>query len=275
MFCGSGWASETPRSESVGRCFGGIGAERESRDARVVSERQHKVNGRCGQVAELSTGVAEGADDPGDWRSIERLELTPILSASLDAFYESGFHGASVREIARRVGVTVPSLYYHHQSKEGLLIALLERSIGDLRSRALAADLAGDGDPVQRLTNVIFTIVLQMTNRARLAALEGEARYLGPENWERYRAVRKGVEGLVLDIVRDGNRAGEFEADDPAETTRAILGMCQVIPRWYHAEGMHSPDVFARKYVAIAHRIVGSTRVPDMPQVSGRTRRAY
>lgn len=228
-----------------------------------------------GQVTKLSTGVTEGADDPTDWRSVERLDLTPILSASLDAFYESGFHGASVREIARRVGVTVPSLYYHHQSKEGLLIALLELSISDLRSRALAANAAGDGDPVQRLTNVIFTIVLQMTNRARLAALEGEARYLGPENWERYRAVRKGVEGLVLDIVHDGNRAGEFDVDDPAETTRAILGMCQAIPRWYHAEGIHSPEVVARKYVDIALRMVGATRVPDMPQSSGPTRRAY
>lgn len=222
----------------------------------------------------MSTGVIEGADGPTDWRSVEQLELTPILSASLDAFYESGFHGASVREIARRVGVTVPSLYYHHQSKEGLLIALLELSISDLRSRALAANAAGDDDPVQRLANVIFTIVLQMTNRARLAALEGEARYLGAENWERYRAVRKGVEGLVLDIVHDGNSSGDFDVDDPAETTRAILGMCQVIPRWYHAEGVHSPDVVARKYVEIALRMAGATRTPDMPTSSEPTEHA-
>nr|WP_231569631.1 TetR/AcrR family transcriptional regulator [Prescottella defluvii] len=199
---------------------------------------------------------------------MERLELTPILSASLDAFYESGFHGASVREIARRVGVTVPSLYYHHQSKEGLLIALLERSIDDLHSRSVAANAAGGDDPVQRLANVIFTIVLQMTNRARLAALEGEARYLGPENWERYRAVRKSVEGLVLECVRDGDEAGDFDVDDPAEATRAILGMCQVIPRWYQAEGIHGPEAVAQKYVAIALRVVGATRVPDMPEVS-------
>lgn len=223
----------------------------------------------------MSTDVAEGVEGPTDWRSVERMELTPILSAALDAFYESGFHGASVRDIARRVGVTVPSLYYHHQSKEGLLIALLELSTGGLRSRALAANAAGDGDPVQRLTNVIFTIVLQMTNRARLAALEGEARYLGPENWDRYRAMRKGIEGLVLDIVHDGNAAGDFDADDPAETTRAILGMCQAIPRWYHAEGIHSPEVVARKYVGIALRMVGATRAPDMPTSSGPTDRAY
>ncbi|MDH6280347.1 AcrR family transcriptional regulator [Prescottella agglutinans] len=226
-------------------------------------------------MAKVSTDVTEGADGANDWRSIEPLELTPILSASLDTFYESGFHGASVREIARRVGVTVPSLYYHHQSKEGLLIALLELTSDDLRSRALAANAAGGDDPVQRLAKVIFTIVLQMTNRARLAALEAEARYLGPENWERYRAVRKRIEGLALEIVHEGNRTGDFDVDDPAETTRAILGMCQAIPRWYHAEGTHSPEVVARKYVEIALRMVGATRAPDMPTSTGPAGRAY
>lgn len=69
-----------------------------------------------------------------DWRILEPMQLSPILTAALDAFYETGFHGTSVREIARRVGVTVPALYYHHENKEGLLIALLELSTSDVLS---------------------------------------------------------------------------------------------------------------------------------------------
>lgn len=94
--------------------------------------------------------VADGVAGP-DWRRLEPMELTPILSAALDAFYETGFHGTSVREIARRVGVTVPALYYHHENKEGLLIALLELSTSDVMARAYAADADGGDDPVQRL----------------------------------------------------------------------------------------------------------------------------
>ncbi|MFD6859356.1 TetR/AcrR family transcriptional regulator [Rhodococcus sp. NPDC060086] len=193
-----------------------------------------------------------------DWRTLEPMELTPILSASLDAFYETGFHGTSVREIARRVGVTVPALYYHHENKEGLLIALLELSTSDVLSRSHAADADGGTDPVQRLSNVIEAIVLRMTMRARLAALEGEARYLSPENRQRYRAVRKGIEQIVRQIVEEGTASGAFDVDDSAETTRALLGMCQSIPRWYHAEGTLSPPEVAKKYVAIALKTVGA-----------------
>lgn len=216
--------------------------------------------------------VADGVAT-SNWRRLEPLDLTPILSAALDAFYETGFHGTSVREIARRVGVTVPALYYHHENKEGLLIALLELSTSDVLARAHAADEDGGDDAVQRLSNVIEAIVLRMTNRARLAALEGEVRYLSPENRQRYRVVRKGVEELVRTIVEDGSKAGVFAVDDPAETTRALLGMCQSIPRWYHAEGTLSPEAVAQKYVAIALKVVGADAPPAKARPTRRTRK--
>ncbi|RDI30197.1 TetR family transcriptional regulator [Rhodococcus sp. AG1013] len=203
-------------------------------------------------------GTTAGDAPQPQWQRLEPLELTPILSAALDAFYEKGFHGASVREIARRVGVTVPALYYHYESKEGLLVALTELSTRDVLTRAHAADDAGEDDPARRLENVVSAIVLRMTDRARLAAVEGEARYLSPEAYERYRTVRKGIENLVLGIVRDGNRADAFDVEDPAETTRAILGMCQAIPRWYHTEGKLGPQAVAAKYAAIASKMVGA-----------------
>ncbi|MFG1784957.1 TetR/AcrR family transcriptional regulator [Rhodococcus oryzae] len=205
-----------------------------------------------------SAASDESHESDTDWRRLEELELTPILSASLDAFHELGYHGTTVREVARRVGVTVPALYYHHNSKEGLLIALLELSTSDVLARAHAADTDGGGDPVRRLANVIEAIVLRMTTRARLAALEGEVRYLSAENRQRYRAVRKGIEEVVLRIVQDGTASGDFDVDDPAETTRALLGMCQSIPRWYHAEGTLSPQEVAKKYAAIALKTVGA-----------------
>ncbi|MFI6430025.1 TetR/AcrR family transcriptional regulator [Rhodococcus oryzae] len=205
-----------------------------------------------------SAASDESHESDTDWRRLEEFELTPILSAALDAFHELGYHGTTVREVARRVGVTVPALYYHHNSKEGLLIALLELSTSDVLARAHAADTDGGDDPVRRLANVIEAIVLRMTTRARLAALEGEVRYLSTENRQRYREVRKGIEEVVLRIVQDGTASGDFDVDDPAETTRALLGMCQSIPRWYHAEGTLSPEEVAKKYAAIALKTVGA-----------------
>lgn len=49
-----------------------------------------------------------------------------ILSESLKLFSENGFHGASVRDIARSVGLTEAALYYHFPSKQAIVRALYE-----------------------------------------------------------------------------------------------------------------------------------------------------
>jgi AcrR family transcriptional regulator len=47
-----------------------------------------------------------------------------ILDVSLDLFTDQGFDGTSMREIAERLGITKPAIYYHFGSKEEILMAL-------------------------------------------------------------------------------------------------------------------------------------------------------
>jgi AcrR family transcriptional regulator len=47
-----------------------------------------------------------------------------ILDVALDLFTDQGFDGTSMREIAERLRITKPSIYYHFASKEEILMAL-------------------------------------------------------------------------------------------------------------------------------------------------------
>jgi AcrR family transcriptional regulator len=60
-----------------------------------------------------------------------------ILGAALDLFTQQGFDGTSMREIAGRLGITKPSIYYHFASKEDILLALHMR-VHELSKAALA-----------------------------------------------------------------------------------------------------------------------------------------
>lgn len=62
---------------------------------------------------------------------------------------------------------------------------------------------------------------------------------------------------MVLGIVTEGSERGLFSVADVPETTRALLAMCQSIPRWYHAEGELTPEEVAQKYAVIALNTVG------------------
>ena len=52
-----------------------------------------------------------------------------ILDAAEDLFAECGFSGTTLRDVATRVGIQIPSLYNHFESKEGLYAAVLERGL--------------------------------------------------------------------------------------------------------------------------------------------------
>ena len=59
-----------------------------------------------------------------------------ILEAAVHLFAEKGYHGTSVRELAREVGIKESSLYNHYAGKEAVLDAILEYQMEGFR-RAL------------------------------------------------------------------------------------------------------------------------------------------
>lgn len=194
---------------------------------------------------------------PADWRAFEPLVLPPTLAGAMEAFHEQGYHATSVRDIANRVGLTVPALYYHHGSKEGMLVALLTGSVQSLHARIRRAVDAAEPDPVAQFRNFVEAVTLYMANRREGASLDAEIRALSPANRKAYAKVRKQIEDLLLSIVRDGVRTGVFHVPHPEDTVRALLGMIQAVAVWYDPAGVLSPPELAERYVEISLQTVG------------------
>jgi AcrR family transcriptional regulator len=192
-----------------------------------------------------------------DWRVCPAVELNNLLRHAAEAFFEQGFHGTSVRDIAGRVGVTVPALYYHHENKEAILLAVLRSVMVDLLPRGEAAVADGHGDPVIELANLVESHVLHLAVRARFVALDSETRYLTPAARNEYVELRRSIELLMRRVVGRGAESGVFHAPDVALTTRAILGMLQAIPRWYRDTGEMAPKELALRYVEMSLALLG------------------
>ncbi|ALG09640.1 TetR/AcrR family transcriptional regulator [Kibdelosporangium phytohabitans] len=56
-----------------------------------------------------------------------RLRREDIITAAIEAYRETGYHGSSLREVAKRAGITHAGLLYYFPTKEALLAAVLER----------------------------------------------------------------------------------------------------------------------------------------------------
>lgn len=208
--------------------------------------------------ARSAASSADTAKSAGQWRRPgEHDDLPPILNNALDAFFEFGYHGTSVRDIARRTGLTVPALYYHHENKEAILFTLLDGSISGVIERLRRAVAEAGDDPELVFRNLVECLALHMTQHGKRAAMDAEIRALGARNRKRYIAKRAIIEQLTEDSITGGVSAGIFQVTSPHETSRALLGMIWAITVWYRPDGPMSPDDVAASYVDIALHTVG------------------
>ena len=100
-----------------------------------------------------------------------------ILQAAAEEFYERGFRGARLQDIAARVGLLTGSLYYYIGSKEDLLFALVQSThrLG-LETSIEDADTAASDAP----TPQIHRAATDAHARSRGQRRRGSARHALP-----------------------------------------------------------------------------------------------
>ena len=109
-----------------------------------------------------------------------------ILNAALAAFGETGFNGASMRDIARGAGTSLSNLYNYFPSKSHLLAELLQRANDELLNRTSTAVRNAGSSPTERMREAVKAYVGFVVDHqtAALVAIS-EIRYLHGEHRER------------------------------------------------------------------------------------------
>jgi AcrR family transcriptional regulator len=89
-----------------------------------------------------------------------------ILDVALDLFTVQGFDGTSMREIAERLHISKPAIYYHFASKEEILMALHMR-LHEFGKAALTR-LAGQTVTLQSWGSLLNEVLDQMLAQRKL-----------------------------------------------------------------------------------------------------------
>lgn len=187
-----------------------------------------------------------------NWREYGPLDFDPVLRAALDEFLAIGYHGATVRGIAARAGLSVSGIYHYYTSKQQMLVTILDLTMTDLLARAHAA-VAEGRDAGERFCLLVEHLALYHTHRRELGFVGAtEMRSLAPANRQRI-AVQRTVQQRMVDrSVEDAVRERRFRADHPHEAARAVVTMCTALPTWWRPDGPLTAEQVAEQYVGFA-----------------------
>jgi AcrR family transcriptional regulator len=208
--------------------------------------------GRGRQAVQKKTRRTAGPDVAAD---------VLIVEAAIDAMFENGYHGTSVREIADRAGMSVANVYYYFPSKHDLLFRFMENSASQLLEQLQAMLETADPDPRSRLAEAVRLFVERHTVRQAAAFVAAtELRALEPAAREIVVARRNAIEAQFRQIVQQGVDEGVFVVEDVNSAVRAILDMASSVSSWYRPDGSLSGAEIADRYVGLALAVVGATR---------------
>lgn len=161
-----------------------------------------------------------------------------VVAAAGRLFARRGYHGTSMRDLGKELGLLGSSLYSHVDSKQDLLVEVVEegaRLFGASAERALAAG-GSARDRLRALISGHVDVVLDNLDVAR--TFLNEARVLDDGQRRRVLTARDSYEGVFRRVIAEGVAEGSFRPDlDPKTGSIFVLSILNAIERWYHPDG--------------------------------------
>jgi len=186
-------------------------------------------------------------------RDTGRGNEAAILNAALAAFGEKGFHGASMRDVARGAATSLSNLYNYFPAKSDLLAALLRMANDELLRRIeTAVDGAGRRAAARLRAAVVAHVGFVVEHQVLSLVALSEIRYLTGAARTRVVAARDSTQGIYEEIVAAGVASGEFGTPYPDDAARNIVSLCSAISTWYRADGRLSTEELGEQHARYA-----------------------
>ena len=160
-------------------------------------------------------------------RSRYQSQKQLAIRSAASVFAEKGFHGASTKDIAERMGIKQGSLYYYFKSKEEALGEVCLYGIEDYVERMRS--IAASDQPFEAKLMAIITSHLS-SYRERNEALKvhnDERLYLPEATRARLKELGSNYRQQLERIFEEGARTGALR--DSVEchfAAQAVIGMC-------------------------------------------------
>lgn len=182
-----------------------------------------------------------------------------ILEEAVKLFYEHGFTGTTLDDIAAKLGVTKPFIYTHFRSKVELLEAICRPTI-ELSLSAISNAARQPGSATERLYRGIIDFSKVIIQRQpNIAVYFREEKNLSAPGLAEINALRKQFDRVLSELLQDGTEAGVFRVADVRVAALAIGGMVSWAYTWYQPGGRLGPDEVCGKLAHLALQMAGAT----------------
>lgn len=208
-------------------------------------------------MARWNTGI------PGS-TELRDAKRDAVLREAAAAFNKRGYHGTSLDDIAQRLNVTKPALYYYFPNKQAMLKACFDQAMEAAFDNLERARQQG-GSGREKLRIALTDLLGYFIGEHSIAITVLEEGSLSPEDFRAVKAERRRFEHALRSLVREGIRDGSIVRCDPKPVVLAMLGALSWVPRWYKPDGGWTQAQISTLMAELLERMVSSDPAPRLP----------
>jgi len=190
-------------------------------------------------------------DDAPRWRRRKEARPGEIIDAALEVFAEKGFAAAKLDNVARRAGISKPTLYLYFETKEEIFRAVARAAVASLLE-ALESQPEGPDAPFAQLAPKLLSRAAGMMMGGRVPAIArmvvGESRNFPDLARIWHDDVVTSVIGMVTGIIARAQGRGEVAPGDPRLHAFSLMGpmvMAMLFGEVFGGVGANPPDLRA------------------------------
>jgi AcrR family transcriptional regulator len=183
------------------------------------------------------------------------------MGAAVQVFFDKGYAASSVQDIATAVGVLKGSLYYYIDSKEDLLLWIVEDV--HAQSKAILDEVrALDAPAIERLREYVERhLNWYLANLEEVTVFFRDSRYLTGDSQRTATSRRRAYERAIRNLITVAQEEGDVDAAiDPRSAAHFILSAVNHVPDWYRRGGGDPVSRVAATYADLTVGTLVGTR---------------
>lgn len=196
-----------------------------------------------------------------------------VLRMAAQVFNEKGFQASTLDEVAERLHVTKPTLYYYVRNKDEILFECVRIGLTMLQDAITEVGASG-GSAMDKLVAAMHKYTEIVTMDFGMCVIRVGEDPLPPESQRKLRHIKAGIDQEFRELIRLGIAEGSIATCDPKIAAFTLAGALSWIGRWYRPGGPLTPDDIARQCIALLTRGLCSGTAGATPPVLKRRARS-
>lgn len=159
-----------------------------------------------------------------------------VLRTAAELFNEKGFHATSLDEVAERLNVSKPTVYYYVKNKDEILFECVRIGLEMLEQASNEAIQKG-GDSKENLIAVMRKYAEIVTMDFGMCLIRVGEDPLPLESRRKLRRLKSSIDLKFRSLIQQGIADGTLMPCDPKIAAFTIAGALSWIARWYDPKG--------------------------------------